>query len=135
MYIGSRKFWERPFRERVFGRSPASAFVLGSFIPHRLCGIFLQFSWIIDQPIGAHRIRAMAIKDSGSIFERVYNGMESLCGDGSLSHRLESVIQIIAPLRADDFPELMRHEFAVLKEDIAAMRSAEAKDEHRNRLV
>jgi hypothetical protein len=50
----------------------------------------------------------MAIKDSRSIFERVYNGMNALCLEGTLSERLGWVLQIILPLRTDDFPEAMR---------------------------
>lgn len=76
----------------------------------------------------------MAIKDSRNIFERVYNGMGALCGDGTLSQRLEWVIQTIAPLRNDDFPEAMRNDFIAIKEGIIAARESGATDEDRKRL-
>ena len=77
----------------------------------------------------------MAIKDSGSIFERVYNGMDTLCGDGTLSQRLEWVIQSIAPLLTDDFPEAMRNDFIAIKEGIIAARESGATDANRKRLA
>jgi hypothetical protein len=76
----------------------------------------------------------MAIKDSGNIFERIYNGMGALCGDGTLSERLEWVIQTIAPLRADEFPEPMRNDFIAIMEGIVAARQHGASDEDRKRL-
>ena len=76
----------------------------------------------------------MAIKDSGNIFEPVYNGMSALCGDGTLSERLELVIQTVAPLRADEFPEAMRNDFIALKEGIIAARESGATDEDRKSL-
>ncbi len=76
----------------------------------------------------------MAIKDSGSIFERVYNGMGALCGDGTLAQRLEWIIQTIAPLRTDDFPVAMRDDFIAIKEGIVAARESGATDEDRKRL-
>jgi hypothetical protein len=76
----------------------------------------------------------MAIKDSGSIFERVYNGMSALCGAGALSERLEWVIQTITPLRAEEFPEAMRNDFIALQEGIIAARESGATDEDRERL-
>jgi hypothetical protein len=74
-------------------------------------------------------------KDSGSIFERVYNGMETLCGDGMLSQRLEWLIQSIAPLRIEDFPEAMRNDFIAIMEGITAARESGATDEDRKRLA
>jgi hypothetical protein len=57
------------------------------------------------------RIDAMATEDSGSIFERVYNGMSALCSEGTPSQRLEWVITTVSPLRTDEFPEAMRDDF------------------------
>jgi hypothetical protein len=77
----------------------------------------------------------MAIKDSGSVFERIYNGMDALCGDGQLSQRLEWVIQTIAPLRLADFPEQMQNDFIAVTEGILAARQSDATDEDRKRLA
>jgi len=74
------------------------------------------------------------MKDSANIFERVYNGMSALCGNGALSERLERVLQTIAPLRADEFPEAMRSDFITLQEGIIAARKPGTTDEDRERL-
>ena len=76
----------------------------------------------------------MTIKDSGRIFERVHNGMKALCGDGTLAQRLELVIQTIAPLLIEDFPETMRNDFTAIMEGIVASRESGATDEDRKRL-
>jgi hypothetical protein len=77
----------------------------------------------------------MVIKDSHNIFERVYNGMDALCLEGTLSQRLESVLQFILPLRTDDFPEAMREDFNAIKEGIIGARNARATDEDLKRLA
>ena len=57
----------------------------------------------------------MQIKDFANIFERVYSGMNVLCGDGTLAERHESVLLIILPLRVEEFPEAMRDDFNAIK--------------------
>ena len=76
----------------------------------------------------------MAIKDSRRIFERVYNGMTALAGEGTLSERLNSVFVIIVPLQRDDFPEAMRDNFISIQDGIAAAQKSGATDEDRKRL-
>ena len=77
----------------------------------------------------------MAIKDSGSIFERVYNGMNALCSEGTLSQRLERVLTSVSPLRTDEFPGVMRDDFIAIRQGIIAVRDPGATDEDRRRLA
>ena len=60
----------------------------------------------------------MAIKDSGSVFERVHNAMSSFCRSGNLGERLESVLLQISPLLVSDFPEPMRNDFIAIKNEL-----------------
>ena len=77
----------------------------------------------------------MTLKDSGSIFERVYSGMNALCSEGTLSQRLEWVLSSILPLRTDEFPEAMRDDFNAIKQGIIDARVSGATDEDRKRLT
>jgi hypothetical protein len=77
----------------------------------------------------------MAIKDSGSIFERVYSGMHALCSEGTLSQRLEEALTSVLPLRTDEFPVAMRDDFIAIRQGIIAVRDSGATDEDRTSLA
>lgn len=77
----------------------------------------------------------MAIKDSGSTFERIYKGMNALCSEGTLSQRLEWVLLSVSPLLTNEFPEAMRDDFNAIKQGIIAARDSGATDEDRKRLA
>jgi hypothetical protein len=66
----------------------------------------------------------MATSDTYNVFERIYNGMSTLCSEGTLSERLKSVLLTIAPLRAEEFPETMRADFTMIAQGIRAARDS-----------
>lgn len=77
----------------------------------------------------------MMVKDSHSVFERIYKGMNALSLEGTLSQRLEWANQCILPLSRDDFPEAMRDDFSAIVEGITAARDSGATKEDRERLA
>jgi len=77
----------------------------------------------------------MAIPDSGNVFERVWKAMSSLCDEGPLADRLESVIRQIISLRVDEFPEVLQSDFIAVTQGIGTARAPVATHEDRHRLA
>lgn len=75
------------------------------------------------------------VQDTGRCFQKIYEAMGALCGEASLSGRLELVLQNIGTLLVDEVPQPMRSDFIAIREAILAAREHPISNEDRGRIA